>query len=245
MSNSIEDVDQALDTLYAVSLSEFTPKRDALAKDLLARNPEGSRIVKGLKKPTVAAWALNQVALKNPKQVEWLLEVYQKLRSPRDSSELRKASESRNKIVADLVDAAVKALEAGGHAGSESVKQKIERTLQAVATDDEAADTLKRGRLSRELEPTGFSVEGIEIAAGTEMAEAERKMITLVDEVRMLAVELERIEQNAKEIEDRMGRLQEEAERSGRQIEETRQKMNDKERELEEVRKELEKPSES
>lgn len=239
MSNSNEDLDQALDTLYLAPLSEFIPKRDSLAKELLSEQPVAAKVVKGLKKPTVGAWALNQVALKSPKQIEWLLEVYQKLRSPSDSAEFRDASKSRNKIVTDLVDTAVKALESGGHAGSESVKEKIARTLQAVATDAEAAEVLRRGRLSRELEPSGFSVEGIEIAAGTEMHDAERRMINLVDEVRLLAVELERIERNAQEIEERMQRLQDEAERSGRQIEETRQKLADKERELEEVREEL------
>ena len=51
-------LDTKIDDLYARPLSEFTPARNALAKTL--SGAEAAR-VKGLPKPAVVPWAINQV----------------------------------------------------------------------------------------------------------------------------------------------------------------------------------------
>jgi hypothetical protein len=53
-------VDEA-DELYGLALDAFVPERDALAKRLRAdgRRDEANE-VKALRKPSVAAWAVNQ-----------------------------------------------------------------------------------------------------------------------------------------------------------------------------------------
>jgi len=54
--------DEALDRLYAASPDRFTAERDALAKSLRATDKAAAAAVKALRRPTVTAWALNQVA---------------------------------------------------------------------------------------------------------------------------------------------------------------------------------------
>src|SRR5439155_16223840 len=53
------ELDTVLDRLYAVALDEFTATRNSLAKELAG---DDARQVKALKKPNIAAWALNQLA---------------------------------------------------------------------------------------------------------------------------------------------------------------------------------------
>src|SRR3954451_6400970 len=74
--------DEDIDRLYALPLGEFTAARNALAKEL--GGEEGKR-VKGLRKPSAAAWALNQAVRREPKLLKEFLEA---------GAELRKAHEA-------------------------------------------------------------------------------------------------------------------------------------------------------
>ena len=73
------------DDLYALPPGEFTRARDERAKAL---RKEGKReeadAVKALRKPTVAAWALNQLARRRAKDVERLLTAGEKLRAAQE-----------------------------------------------------------------------------------------------------------------------------------------------------------------
>jgi hypothetical protein len=63
----VEPPARAPEGLYALPLEEFTPARDALAKELKAagRKDEAAE-VKSLRKPSLAAWALNRTARDHP-----------------------------------------------------------------------------------------------------------------------------------------------------------------------------------
>ena len=78
-------MEQAADELYALQPSELTRERDERAKAL---RKEGDRdeadAVKALRKPTLAAWALNQLARRQPKEVERLLAAGEELRSAQE-----------------------------------------------------------------------------------------------------------------------------------------------------------------
>ena len=56
------------DELYALSPADFTPARDARAKEL--KGSELAAQVKKLKKPSVAAWVVNQLVRHETEQVE-------------------------------------------------------------------------------------------------------------------------------------------------------------------------------
>src|SRR5581483_3175999 len=106
-------LDSALDRLYGVGLDEFTATRDTLAKELKG---DHARMVKALKKPNIAAWALNQLSRHDA--LAGLFEATEKLRraqrrvmSGGKASELRQATDERNKVVGTITKRAADILE--------------------------------------------------------------------------------------------------------------------------------------
>ncbi len=150
-----DPLDSALDRLYGVPLDEFTATRNTLAKELTG---DDARQVKALKKPNIAAWALNQLARRDDLSV--LFDATDKLRraqrrvlSGGKASELRAATDERNRVVSGLTKRAADVLEEAGHAAAASTLSAISDTFVAVASDDVGAELLRKGRLTRELHP--------------------------------------------------------------------------------------------
>lgn len=157
-----------IDRLYALPLEEFTAERDDLAKRL---RKEGDRDaaaeVNGLKKPSVAAWAVNQVQRDRPDEVRELIEVteelhrvHKKLSSAGARERLEEAAEMQRKLIRSLVRCASQLLEAGGHPASDATLQKVSDTLRAAALDEDVRDQLAHGRLVKEASAAGFGPLG-------------------------------------------------------------------------------------
>jgi hypothetical protein len=138
--------------LYVLPLDQFTRARDDLARRLEAdgKDDEAKRVAK-LRKPSVAALALNRMARDEPKAVARLVESHRMLREARSREALEDASRLRREMVATLTDRAM----AGLDTGSQQTRDRINRTLLAVATDSGGESDLEAGTLVRELEPTG------------------------------------------------------------------------------------------
>ncbi len=148
---SAPEVAQPAD-LYVLPLDRFTAARDSLARRLKTDgDEEGSRRVAAMRKPSVAAWALNRAAREDPRAVSRLIESHRKLREADSREAVEDASRSRRESVASLTDTAM----AGLATGSQQTRDRITRTLLAVATDPEGEADLEAGTLVRELEPTG------------------------------------------------------------------------------------------
>jgi hypothetical protein len=76
-----------IDELFALPLDEFTAARNALAKRLKQDgDAEAAEAVRTLSKPSVAAWAVNQLARRDPETVRSLLNVAARLRSAQERS---------------------------------------------------------------------------------------------------------------------------------------------------------------
>src|ERR671924_1644677 len=98
-----DELDQQIDSLFGMPPDRFIPERDALAKRLRATGDrEAADRVKGLRKPTVPAWALNQLARQDPRGVSDVVELGARLRDAQrraisggDAGPLREASEAR------------------------------------------------------------------------------------------------------------------------------------------------------
>jgi hypothetical protein len=172
MAKRSDSLEQAADELYGLPPDEFTEARDALVKRLRAdKQRELANEVKGLRKPTVAAWALNQLVRNRKKDVERLLAAGEELReaqeqlvSSGDRSGFQSAAAKERELVATLArDAAALAAEAGVGT-SQGLEEKLVATLHAAALDEETAVELGAGRVLRERQAvTGFG--GIELAA--------------------------------------------------------------------------------
>ena len=138
--------------LYVIPLDKFTPARDALAQRLKAEGDadEAKRVAK-LRKPSVAAWALNRAAQSHPELVSKLVDSHKMLRQAGSRQAVEEASVTRRQAVAALADAAMTELDRG----SLQTRDRVNRTLLAVATDAEGEADLAAGTLVRELEPSG------------------------------------------------------------------------------------------
>jgi hypothetical protein len=63
MSAAVQDPNGALAALYRLPLEEFVAARDQLARQLRAAGDrDGARPVAGLRRPSISAWAANQLA---------------------------------------------------------------------------------------------------------------------------------------------------------------------------------------
>jgi hypothetical protein len=176
------EAEAALDRLYAAARDRFTAERDALAKQLKTTDKEAAAAVKTLRRPAVTAWALNQVARTEPDEIAALLEADALLsRSQRGGAgrqALAEAARTRREIIGRLVAAASRTLAEAGHPDSPANRDRIARTLAAVAVDAEGREALSRGRLTGDLTPSslweagGFSPEPGQAPGGGEPDEA-------------------------------------------------------------------------
>ena len=142
----------AVPDLYTLPLGQFTAARDALAHRLKEEGDadEAKRVAK-LRKPSVAAWALNRAAQSHPELVSRLVDSHRMLRQAGSRQAVEEASVTRRQAVAALTDAAMAELDSG----SLQTRDRVTRTLLAVATDAEGEADLAAGTLVRELEPSG------------------------------------------------------------------------------------------
>ena len=149
-----------LDRLYGLPREEFTGARNALVRELLkAGRKEEAEEVRALKKPSVSAWAVNQLARQHPQEVAELVKAGDALRkAQRDvlagkkGADVREASRAQHELADELVDAAREIL-AGA---TQTTAQRISGTLRAASTDPVAAKLLRKGRLSEDVESIGF-----------------------------------------------------------------------------------------
>ena len=69
------DPEEGIDGLFGLPPEEFIAARDQLARQLKAGgDAAGAKRVSALRRPTVAAWAVNQAARERPELVRELLE---------------------------------------------------------------------------------------------------------------------------------------------------------------------------
>jgi hypothetical protein len=98
-----------VDALFQLPLPEFTAARNALASRLRKSGRAGdAETVKGLQKPPVSAWTVNQLFWKHRAAFEKLLEAGQKFRTAQAAqlngrgTDIRGPLEARREALADL-----------------------------------------------------------------------------------------------------------------------------------------------
>lgn len=157
-------LEEALDHLYAAAPEDFVRLRNEQAKALTR---EAAAELSRHRRPTVVAWALNQLSRQEPKQVAELLaagkdltKAHRRLLSGVKSHGLQEAMARRRRATHALEAAAVKLLEESGRS-ADSHRAGLTSTLQAASLDAECAELLRQGRLTRELAPpSGFGAVG-------------------------------------------------------------------------------------
>jgi hypothetical protein len=169
-----DELEGRIDDLYGLPLERFTAERDALAKELAtAGDRDGAARVKALRKPVVAAWAVNALAREDPDGVRELIELGGTLRSAHrravsggDVEPFRVATEERRQLVRTLTRTAEAILERdGGAAGAAA--DAIAGTLEAATVDEETGELLRSGRLTKPVRPPAtFAGAGLRVLEG-------------------------------------------------------------------------------
>lgn len=153
--------------LYALPLERFVPERNARARDLrTAGRRDEAAAVAALRKPSVAARAVNRLAREHRRELRELFtagdalsEVQSSVLAGRaDGRALGEAAERERAAVSALVDAARALLAAEGLAVSASVLERVGETLHAAALDDDAREPVDEGRLEHELRHVGLGM---------------------------------------------------------------------------------------
>ena len=176
----VPELEAELDNLYAAPPTDFTRARNDLAQRLKqAGQVEAAAGVKQLRKPTVPLWAVNQLARRHPDDVRALLDAGERLRVAQqaalrgESRELRTATAEEREILHGLTQRGAELLREAGHSAD---TKRIADTLRAAAVDESGRELLQRGRLSEELEASGFGgFAGMEIPSRSKPEEKTAK----------------------------------------------------------------------
>jgi hypothetical protein len=158
-----------IDDLYGAPLDRFVPQRAEMAKALRkqGRRDEAAEVA-ALRKPSVAAWAVNQLIRTQSRSVKDLFGAGDALRRAHeqaasgrgDAQALRKATQDERAAVDTLMGAARGLLTSDGHELSPTVIDRVAETLRAAALDPDARSQVSEGRLERELRHVGLGFLG-------------------------------------------------------------------------------------
>jgi hypothetical protein len=223
--------------LYELPLEEFTRARNELSARLAkAGQTEAAARVKGLSKPSVPLWAVNQVARREPDKVQKLLELGGELRRAQAGGrgDVRTLSEAERDAVQELVADARNVLEQEQRPASDATMQRIAQTLKAAAADKDMGAQLARGALTEELEPTGF-----EIFAGLAPARRQTKAQPKPDPKIELRKRLREARAEARDRARAADQAERAAERSRRDAERARAQADEAEQVVRQLEEEL------
>lgn len=154
------DFDATADELYALPLERFIEQRDAAVRAAKRDDPAAAKAIQALKKPSTAAWLLNQLVRAKADEVSSLLDLGAALRQAQsrlEGAQLRDLSTQRRQAVNALVREARHLAARLLKPASESVAREVEQSLEAALASPDAARLVESGRLTTALTPdTGF-----------------------------------------------------------------------------------------
>lgn len=162
--DDVAALDEIAAELYALPPADFTAARNARAGR--GERALGAR-VKRLRKPTVAAWAVN--LLTRDGQLGEAIELSAALREAQDdldAAELSRLSRQRRSLVTALAARAVALATEAGVTVSAAARDDIAKTINAAVVDAAAAAAVMTGRLVSPLEAGAFDPDDLAEAVG-------------------------------------------------------------------------------
>jgi hypothetical protein len=149
-----------VDELFKLPLTEFTDARNALAKRLKQNGrANDANLVKTLTKPSVSAWTVNQLYWRHGEEFETLLAAGQRVRKAQVSgsssklADMRAALDARREALIELSELASSLLRDAGSNPSPETIRRITTTLEAISA---LVDGPTLGRLTQDVDPPGF-----------------------------------------------------------------------------------------
>ncbi len=152
-----------IDALFQLPPAEFTAARNALAGKLKkAGKDEESERVKGLPKPSLPAWAVNQLYWRHRKAFDRLIDAGEEFRKAQGAqlsgkhADLRGSLDARREALSELTRLAAGVLRHAGHNATPELARRVTTTLEALATYGAHSGAPPAGRLTDDIDPPGF-----------------------------------------------------------------------------------------
>lgn len=223
------NLDEAADQLYSSSLEDFASERARLVKELRAAGkPEDAGTLAKSRKPTVGAWVLNQLARRNRRDIDLLLDAGHRLREAQAGAfggQRREAFERAQKTQSDLLrrlrSEAERLLKQERGGASASVLNQVEEALRATAVSETGREALARGRFVEPPQAEGFDVVSQLAGVSTTKLPARRKD-TSQNERREATARLKEARAKLHDAERTAVQAEREAERVSREAEQLR-----------------------
>ena len=157
------ELEDALDALYDATPDDFVAERKRLAKELKAAgHAEDAVQLTKVRKPTVAAWALNRLARDHRREVDLLLDSGHRMRTAQAGvlrGEAREAFEQAQRTERETIARLVRAARAAAtkRRASSTVLEQISASLHAAAVSEVGREVLAAGRFTQPLSLEGFN----------------------------------------------------------------------------------------
>jgi len=156
-------IDAEIDRLYQLPPGEFTAARNTLAKTAGKHAAD----VRRLAKPSLPAWAVNQLYWQRRPDYDALVTASAELRKVHKAilggrrGDIREATRAHDTAVDQALKATLSLVRDGGHPLTDATRQAIQMTLRALPVDEAP------GRLTHARQPGGFEMlTGVSIAPG-------------------------------------------------------------------------------
>jgi hypothetical protein len=164
------DIDEVADELYGLDPAEFVETRKARVTQ--ARK-EGDRelatAIGKMRKPTLVASVVNNLAREEPEQVEELLGLGEALRDAQrhlSGDDLRALTTQRQRVIRAMARRAGELAAARGQKMSETAAREVGQSLHAALADPEIADLVRAGRLVTAASYSGMGPAGMTVIGG-------------------------------------------------------------------------------
>lgn len=160
MTAPVDAVVTAAQQLYAVPPEAFIARRKEMVAAAKADGAkEAAAEIGRLRRPSVAAWAVNTVVRAEPDVVGDLLALGSRMRAAQgalDVTALQAMRGERDAAIDEFVSAAVACLDDAGRPLAPAGRDEVRDTAIAVLADQSAADAVASGILTKALSYSGF-----------------------------------------------------------------------------------------
>jgi DNA repair exonuclease SbcCD ATPase subunit len=176
------EFEDEVDALFQLPLAEFTGARNDLAARLKrAGHADDAVLVKAFAKPSITAWAVNQLHWKHREALDRLLVTGQRVRQAQTSqpagriADIRGSLDARSEALSHLSDLASELLRDAGHNPTPDTIHRITTTLEAISGYASPSNGPTLGRLTQDVDPPGFESLA-SLISGTNIGERKAEL---------------------------------------------------------------------
>ncbi|MEP6799538.1 MAG: hypothetical protein ABI890_15380, partial [Lapillicoccus sp.] len=130
------DLDSAVNELYGLSPEEFMDARKRLGQAAKSGGETGlAKAIDSVRKPTAAAWAINQLVRRRPEELQRLLSLASSLQDASermDGPAMRDLGRERTRLIDEMGRATAEVASEAGGALSAPVSDQVRQTFVAA-----------------------------------------------------------------------------------------------------------------